>query len=180
MLEMLVEDQPLRAGYIMIEARIPSAVKIDRVRGDDLPSDWRDIDARAKLHTIGAGWARKRSAAVLAVPSAIVPAESNYLLNPLHPAFKRITVGKPSTVETDLRLISGRRMRSRRSAARYGNPASRASLRTNAVSSSAFTSETASQSIPDPVACATLKPRTVRSADGGARAVSGRTYTSMV
>jgi len=105
MLEMLVQDQPLRARYVMIEARIPSAVTIDRVRVEDLPSDWREIGARGKLQAIGAEWARKRSAAVLAVPSAIVPAESNYLFNPLHRDFKRIKVGKPSTVETDLRLI---------------------------------------------------------------------------
>jgi RES domain-containing protein len=105
LLEMLVQDQPLRARYMMIEARIPSAVKIDRVRLDDLPSDWRDIGARAKLEAIGAEWARKRNTAVLAVPSAIVPAESNYLLNPLHPDFRRIKVGKPSAVTTDLRLI---------------------------------------------------------------------------
>ena len=105
MLEMLVQDQPLRARYVMIEARIPSAVTIDRVSIDDLPSDWREIGARLKLQAIGAEWARKRKAAVLAVPSAIVPRESNYLLNPLHPAFKRITISKPSTVETDLRLI---------------------------------------------------------------------------
>jgi RES domain-containing protein len=72
---------------------------------DDLPSDWREIGARQKLQAIGAEWARKRKAAVLAVPSAIVPRESNYLLNPLPPAFKRINLGKPSTVETDLRLI---------------------------------------------------------------------------
>lgn len=105
MLEMLVQDQPLRARYLMIEARIPNGVTIDRVRIGDLPSDWREIGARGKLQAIGAEWARKRSAAVLAVPSAIVPLESNYLLNPLHAAFKRIKIGKPSTVETDLRLI---------------------------------------------------------------------------
>lgn len=105
MLEMLVQDPLLRARYLMIEARIPNGVTIDRVRIGDLPSDWREIGARGKLQAIGAEWARKRSAAVLAVPSAIVPLESNYLLNPLHAAFKRIKIGKPSTVETDLRLI---------------------------------------------------------------------------
>ena len=104
-LEMLVQDQPLRARYVMIEARIPSGVKLDRVSIDDLPSDWREIGARQKLQAIAEGWARKRKAAVLAVPSAIVPRESNYLLNPLHPAFNRINISKPSTVETDLRLI---------------------------------------------------------------------------
>ncbi|HWZ72364.1 MAG TPA: RES domain-containing protein, partial [Casimicrobiaceae bacterium] len=105
MLEMLVQDQPLRARYVMIEARIPSGLTIDRVSIADLPSDWRELGSRPKLQAIGAEWASKRKAAVLAVPSAIVPRESNYLLNPLHPAFKRITISKPSTVETDLRLI---------------------------------------------------------------------------
>ena len=105
MLEMLVQDQPLRARYVMIEARIPSTVRVERVSIDDLSSDWRELGARQKLQAIGAAWASKRKAAVLAVPSAIVPRESNYLLNPLHPAFKRITISKPSTVETDLRLI---------------------------------------------------------------------------
>ena len=105
MLEMFIQDQPPRARYVMIEARIPSPVTIERVRVEDLPSDWRDLGTRGKLQAIGAEWARKRSAAVLVVPSAIVPAESNYLLNPLHRDFKRIKIGKPTTVETDLRLI---------------------------------------------------------------------------
>src|SRR5512132_1639273 len=76
MLEMLVQDQPLRARYVMIEARIPAGMPIDRLRDHDLPSDWRDIGARGKLQANGAEWARKRTTAVLAVPSAIVPAES--------------------------------------------------------------------------------------------------------
>lgn len=105
MLEMLVQDQPLRARYVMIEARIPARIVIDRLRADALPSDWREIGARGKLQAIGGEWARKRATAILGVPSPIVPAESNYLLNPLHPDFQRIKVGKPETVETDLRLI---------------------------------------------------------------------------
>lgn len=105
MLEMLVQDEPLRARYVMIEARIPKGMTIDRIKIEDLPSDWRDIAAREKLQAIGTQWARKRSAAVLAVPSAVVPAETNYLLNPLHADFRRIKIGKPQKFETDLRLI---------------------------------------------------------------------------
>ncbi|MCI3952377.1 MAG: hypothetical protein K0R53_1875 [Burkholderiales bacterium] len=105
MLEMLVQDEPLRARYVMIEARIPKGVQIDRIRVEDLPADWRSIAAREKLQAIGTAWARKQSAAVLAVPSAVIPAESNYLLNPLHPNFRRIRVSKPQRFETDLRLI---------------------------------------------------------------------------
>ena len=105
MLEMLVQDEPLRARYVMIEARIPKGVQIDRVKFDDLPADWRSITARGNLQAIGTQWARKRGAAVLAVPSVVIPTEINYLLNPLHPHFRRIRVGRAQRFETDLRLI---------------------------------------------------------------------------
>lgn len=106
MLEMLVQDEPLRARYVMIEARLPKGTKIDRIQVEDLPSDWREIDAREKLQAIGTQWATQRSAAILAVPSAVIPSEISYLLNPLHPDFQRINIGKPQKFETDLRLIS--------------------------------------------------------------------------
>ncbi len=105
MLEMLVQDEPLRARYVMIEVRLPKALAIDRIRIEDLPPDWREIAARGKLQSIGTQWAVKRSCAVLAVPSAVVSAETNYLLNPLHPDFRRIKIGKPQRLDTDLRLI---------------------------------------------------------------------------
>ena len=104
-LEMLVQDEPLRARYVMINAHIPKAVTIDRIKLEDLPSDWRAGAAREKLKAIGTQWATKRSAAVLAVPSAVVPAENNYLLNPLHPDFRRIKTGRPQKIETDPRLL---------------------------------------------------------------------------
>ncbi len=105
MLEMLVQDEPLRARYVMIEARIPKGMTIDRIKIEDLPSEWRDITGRGRLQAIGTQWARKRSAAVFAVPSAVIPVETNYLLNPLHADFRRIKIGKPQKFETDLRLI---------------------------------------------------------------------------
>ena len=105
MLEMLVQDEPLRARYVMIEVRLAKAITIDRIKIEDLPSDWRDIAAREKLRAIGTEWAGKRGSAVLAVPSVVIPAEINYLLNPLHPDFRRIKIGKPQRFETDLRLI---------------------------------------------------------------------------
>ena len=105
MLEMLVQDDPLRARYVMIQARIPRGVTIERVAPEALPADWRELAARERLQAIGTAWAVQSSSAVLAVPSAVIPAESNYLLNPLHPAFAKIEFGKPQAFVTDLRLI---------------------------------------------------------------------------
>lgn len=105
MLEMLVQDEPLRARYVMIRVRIPREVRIRYLKIGDLPHDWRDLAAREQLQKIGTEWARKRTGAVLSVPSAVIPSESNYLLNPLHPDFKRIEIGKPEAFVTDVRLL---------------------------------------------------------------------------
>ena len=104
-LEMLVQDSPLRAHYVMIPARIPQAVTIERLKAQELPANWRDIALREELQAIGAQWVQKKTSAVLAVPSAVIPDETNYLLNPLHADFKRIEIGKPQKFITDLRLI---------------------------------------------------------------------------
>ncbi|MDB6167136.1 MAG: hypothetical protein JWQ83_2276, partial [Lacunisphaera sp.] len=40
----------------------------------------------------------------LRVPSVVVPGEFNYLLNPAHPKFAKIKVGKPETFSFDPRL----------------------------------------------------------------------------
>lgn len=41
---------------------------------------------------------------MLAVPSAVIPQELNYLLNPLHADFKRLRIGKPEAFRFDPRL----------------------------------------------------------------------------
>jgi len=114
MLEMLLQDQPLRGRYVMIAATLPSNLKIERMSPDQLPADWCSSATRAQLQDIGSDWARRRPSAVLAVPSAVIPAEASYLLNPLHPSFARIEIGKltrfeigkPQEFVTDLRLLT--------------------------------------------------------------------------
>ncbi len=105
MLELLVQDEPLRARYVMIPARIPRAVKIEQINPARLPADWRELAARDQLQTIGGDWARRLSSAVLAVPSAVIPAETDYLLNPRHPEFRKIAIGEAQAFVTDLRLM---------------------------------------------------------------------------
>ncbi|OLL28547.1 hypothetical protein BTH42_27085 [Burkholderia sp. SRS-W-2-2016] len=104
LLEMLVQDAPLRARYLMIPAHIPEEI-VERLDPASLPRDWRDLTARTELQRVGAAWTQKRTSAVLAVPSAVVPAETNYLLNPNHPDFALITPGTRDEWLTDPRLL---------------------------------------------------------------------------
>jgi RES domain-containing protein len=105
LLEMLVQDGPLRARYVVIPADIPDDLAMERVRPSDLPPDWTSPVQLDALREIGGRWVIRGKGAVLAVPSAVVPAETNYLLNPAHPEFRRIRIGKPDPFTTDLRLL---------------------------------------------------------------------------
>jgi RES domain-containing protein len=67
------------------------------------PSDWRAIPSRESTRRIGAEWVAGRSSLVLRVPSAVLPSEFNWLLNPVHPAFAHTVIGTPEDVELDPR-----------------------------------------------------------------------------
>lgn len=105
MLEMLVQDEPLRARYVMIPAMLPGNLKIESISPDQLPAPWRAPATRDALQAIGSEWIKRRSSAILAVPSVIIPSETNYLLNPLHRSFAKIEIGTPQEFVTDLRLL---------------------------------------------------------------------------
>jgi len=93
------------ADLIAISADIPRAARIETVEQADLPSGWREYPAPESLATLGTEWARQRRSPVLAVPSAIVPQEQNYLINPEHPDFRKIGIGKPRRFSLDPRLL---------------------------------------------------------------------------
>lgn len=106
LLEMLVQDQPLRAKYVMIPAQIPDGLPMERVEADGLPPDWLEPSSRPLLQEIGRDWLASGRSAALAVPSAVLPAESNVLLNPAHPDFALVSLGAPAEYLTDFRLLS--------------------------------------------------------------------------
>ena len=105
LLELMVQDDPLRAHYVLISAEIPAEVAQTRIEAAQLPADWRTMGARDVLQDLGAAWLQAAATAVLSVPSAVVPAERNYLLNPRHPDFAHIRIGSPQSLQTDVRLL---------------------------------------------------------------------------
>ena len=95
-LEMLVhlDFSELLEKYVLLGAE-PSA----------LPRNWRYDPAPASLRSIGDDWILAGTSVVLRVPSALVPEENNYLLNPGHRDFARVRVGKPVAFRFDPRLV---------------------------------------------------------------------------
>lgn len=105
LLELMVQDDPLRARYVLIPVQLPHDMSETRITVEQLPPGWRTLGARDVLQAMGSAWLKAEQTAVLSVPSAVVPAERNYLLNPRHPDFVRMVIGEPQSLETDTRLL---------------------------------------------------------------------------
>jgi RES domain-containing protein len=72
---------------------------------DRLPLDWKAQPPAPGTQDLGRAWlADLTRAAILVVPSAIVPREANYLLNPAHPDAGRWSVVARESFRFDPRL----------------------------------------------------------------------------
>jgi len=73
----------------------------------DLPEDWSMLSMAPPTQAIGDQWLQDQGSAVLQVPSVVVPQEYNFILNPLHADFAKITVGPVTDYAFDERLGKG-------------------------------------------------------------------------
>jgi len=105
LLELMVQDDPLRAHYVLLPATVPDDMACTTLTPTDLPANWRTLGQRPVLQALGQQWLQNGHSAVLQVPSAVLPIECNFLLNPCHSDFARITIGTPQSLETDTRLL---------------------------------------------------------------------------
>ena len=105
MLEVLVHlnASQLFASYSLVSARIPDRL-VQVFPRDQLPANWKESPAPAEAATIGDAWVASGRSVALALPSAIVDTELNYLLNPAHRDFSRVTLGIPRKYPFDARL----------------------------------------------------------------------------
>lgn len=109
-LEALVHADPELApsDLVAVEVEIPASVRVTQIDRDDLPRGWQRYPAPAALQGIGNEWLAAGRTAVLGVPSAIVPSERNYLVNPSHSDARRIRVIAKAAFVLDPRLLRGR------------------------------------------------------------------------
>ena len=104
-LETLVHlNPPVAFKYVAIPIEFDEAL-VETVAAMDLPADWNEEPPPPSTAEIGDRWVRDSRSAVLKLPSVIISAELNYLLNPGHSDFKRIRIGKPMPFSFDPRLI---------------------------------------------------------------------------
>lgn len=90
---------------VVAAADVPEDVSRIQVAAARLPAPWRQTPAPAALAAIGDRFVRAGRAAVLIVPSALAPDESNWLLNPGHPHFRRVRLHPPEAFACDPRFF---------------------------------------------------------------------------
>ena len=106
-LEVLVHVDPdlAPADLVRIEIDVPHPLRIETVKASSLGPRWRAHPAPESLRALGDRWVRRGASAVLRVPSAVIPEESNYLLNPGHPDAARVSVVAIEPFAFDARLV---------------------------------------------------------------------------
>ncbi len=104
-LEMLVHlDSPeLLRHFVLFEVTVPSAL-VEVLDAAKLPRNWSANPIPEETQELGDDWVRSRRSAVLRVPSTLVPAECNFLLNPAHAEFRKLHMGKAIPFAFDARL----------------------------------------------------------------------------
>jgi RES domain-containing protein len=95
-----VNDVP--PSYVLLAVRAADAVSMETVQGSALPANW--IEHVEITREIGSAWLRASRSALLRVPSALVPATFNVLLNPLHSEAVKVVVEAAYEYPFDTRI----------------------------------------------------------------------------
>lgn len=70
----------------------------------DIPKDLDSFPPPESTQNIGTEWALQKKSVALKVPSTVIREEFNYLINPAHPDFKKLSIGSPAKFVFDARI----------------------------------------------------------------------------
>lgn len=105
-LELLVHVDIAEApeDLVALSIGVPDGAAVEEVAALGLPADWRSQPDHPACVECGANWLTRGESLLLRVPSALIPQEYNYLLNPAHPAAVSLVV-KTEPFSFDRRLL---------------------------------------------------------------------------
>ncbi len=106
LLEMLVNTQfkDYAIPLDLLSIQFPDSIELAEVSSKKLKKDWiKDFEY---TRFIGDEFLKDKQRLVLKIPSAVIPEEHNFLINPLHPDFKKVKILDTRSFRTDVRLFS--------------------------------------------------------------------------
>lgn len=104
-LETIVHCQYIKDLYnrLMLSIEVPED-NVEIFNTDHLPHDWNVTPWHNFTIDEGTKWLESFNALILKIPSAIVPAENIFMVNPRHSAFKKIKIRQKEEFKPDNRL----------------------------------------------------------------------------
>ena len=105
-LELFVNLRPANVppDLVAVPAILSDDVSSERWEIASLPRNWRDVPPPETIQHLGSRWIHSLRTAALFVPSIVIPEEFNVLLNPVHPDYARLEVGRPRKFQFDARM----------------------------------------------------------------------------
>ncbi len=91
------------AALSLATLEVARGASVSDLDESNLPDGWRHYPPPSELPNLGSSWAVSKETLLLRVPSAVVPHESNILINPLHPE-----IAKAKLVEVEEFRLDGR------------------------------------------------------------------------
>jgi RES domain-containing protein len=98
-----IDPEDLPSTYQLLAVDIPDEIRFESIEDNRLARRWRDNNALTR--ELGDRWLRENRTALLRVPSAIVPAAVNWLLNPAHPDSSQARIAEIIRAPLDARLF---------------------------------------------------------------------------
>ena len=104
-LEVMVGLQKSRylPTYALVSAQLDESA-LEDLPTAALPASWRNHPPAHESQALGDRWIAEQRSLALRVPSALIDGEFNYLINPAHPDFNRVTISAPAPFVFDARL----------------------------------------------------------------------------
>jgi len=90
--------------YVMFRVEIPDEVKVLELPVATLPASWRDEPPTHETMEVGERWVREGKSAILKIPSVLVPASANFILNPHQPDAEKVRIDKGKKFSFDPRM----------------------------------------------------------------------------
>ncbi|MCB2206718.1 MAG: RES family NAD+ phosphorylase [Bacteroidetes bacterium] len=91
--------------YHLITIEIPDHIKIFKILPQNLAPEWKAIPHSGITQELGDAFIKAGIHVVMKAPSAVVPGDSNYLINPDHPDAKMIQIAKVEPFTFDQRMF---------------------------------------------------------------------------
>lgn len=98
-----VDKYSIPVTYSLVKISFPDTATIIEIHEKKLKRNW-EYDL-GYTQWMGDEFLKANEALIMKVPSAVVPEENNYLLNPGHPDFKKIKITETDAYHFDKRLF---------------------------------------------------------------------------